>query len=428
MHSFTFVTALLGLSASVKAHMMMNTPVPANPSTTTTSPLDGESILYPCQAGTGGVYDGESTVMEAGGRQSLAFTGSAAHGGGSCQISVTYENPPPADQSKWKVIHTILGGCPSSAAGNVPPQGTGPSGFPEGRQCAPGESGECISSFEFPIPSELMNGDVFVAWTWFNKIGNREMYMTCAAAQITGGSDDPSFVNGLPSMFVANIPGECQTSEGVLDIPNPGESIERNGETDEGALGTCTASNGAPSNGGVVQGPANDSADDSVDESVGNSSPNFGGNDGNTVSGGNSFGFNTDDGSSSGETVPDRGAILPEIPDTDEGTSSEDPVTPPAAAAPVNDLPVNSPSADSSGCGAGFISCETPNSIVCVGDSGFGHCDIDNCARVKPLSQGSVCRNGLIARKVKRSVRQSSARHGLLHSQHRRRLAEGGSY
>ena len=411
--------------------MSMNQPVPLNPSTISTSPLNGENFLFPCQGGEAGSYDGDSNTFQAGGQQTLSFTGSAVHGGGSCQISVTYENPPPADKSKWKVIHTIMGGCPSNAAGNLVTSGSDANNRPDGAECAPGESGECKNVFEFPVPADLPNGEIFVAWTWFNKIGNREMYMNCAAAEITGGSDDTSFLDSLPEMFVANIPGECTTNEGVLEIPNPGESVERHEESSPNSIGTCGSGGSGGSSGGDVTPPSNGSGSGSGDAPVTSepASPPDGG-DGSDDSNDFNQGFNGQnrggsfvpiDGEEGAETAPiDPNPVAPVNPPANRQ---------PAGDAPIDEAPVNSPSAGNGQCPQGFISCTEPGKMVCEGTTSFGICDIDNCAKVMPLAVGSVCENGVMAHKVKRSsVRGlSSANHGRLHYQHRRRLADASS-
>ena len=380
--------------------MLMSKPVPLNQALIQNSPLNGENFLFPCQAGESGTYEGETNTFQAGGQQTLSFTGSAVHGGGSCQISVTYDNPPPADKSKWKVIHTIMGGCPSNAAGNLVPVGN------DGAECAPGESGECKNVFEFPVPADLPNGQVFVAWTWFNKIGNREMYMNCAAAEITGGSDDTSFLDSLPEMFVANIPGECTTGEGVLEIPNPGESVERHEESDPNSLGTCSSGGSGGSGGGAITPPSNGAgsgSDGSSDSNQGNNGPSRGGS------------FLPEDDTDDADTVP-----------ADPAAPISAPIdSPPTGNAPVSEAPVNSPSVGNGQCAEGFIACPEPGRMVCEGTTSFGICDIDNCAKVMPLAFGSKCENGVVAEsKVKRSVHGSlSANHGRLHYQHRRRLA-----
>ena len=52
--------------------------------------------------------------MAVGSQQSLSFTGSAVHGGGSCQISLTKDLKPTKD-TDFRVILSIEGGCPASA-------------------------------------------------------------------------------------------------------------------------------------------------------------------------------------------------------------------------------------------------------------------------------------------------------------------------
>ncbi|EGS21088.1 uncharacterized protein CTHT_0029290 [Thermochaetoides thermophila DSM 1495] len=152
--------------------------------------------------------------MQKGTPQILAFTGTAVHGGGSCQVSITYDNPPTAT-SKFKVIHSIQGGCPArNAAGNL---GNDPNAI------NPDE-------YEFKIPTDLPSGNATLAWTWLNKIGLREFYMQCASIEIEGEGGSQAAFDALPDMFIANIPqGEgCKTEE-RKDIlyPDPGNSVEK---------------------------------------------------------------------------------------------------------------------------------------------------------------------------------------------------------
>ncbi|KEQ75657.1 hypothetical protein M436DRAFT_12732, partial [Aureobasidium namibiae CBS 147.97] len=189
--------------AKSNAHVIMNTPTPYGFSTLQTSPLNGQGYNFPCQSGSrANAFDGTgvSNPMKVGQDNDLKFTGSATHGGGSCQLSVTYDYPPPADKSKWKVIHSYIGSCPVTAQGNIA---------------------------QFQIPEGMKNGNATLAWTWFNKIGNREMYMNCAPISISGGSDDDTFYNNLPELFVANIPGQCKFDDGsfVVGFPDPGKFV-----------------------------------------------------------------------------------------------------------------------------------------------------------------------------------------------------------
>lgn len=50
------------------------------------------------------------------------------------------------------VIHSVIGGCPLAF------------------------------DYTFTVPAGVPAGkNVLLGWTWFNKVGNREMYMNCAA-------------------------------------------------------------------------------------------------------------------------------------------------------------------------------------------------------------------------------------------------------
>ena len=143
--------------ATSNAHMILNSPTPyGNP---TSSPLDPSGSNFPCKASDNS--DGKSTEMPIGSTQQLSFKGSAVHGGGSCQISLTTDNPA-KKSSKWQVIHSIEGGCPSkTATGNL---GDAP------------DATDLASKYEYTIPAGIKPGTYTLAWTWFNKIGNREMY------------------------------------------------------------------------------------------------------------------------------------------------------------------------------------------------------------------------------------------------------------
>ncbi|KAF2085103.1 lytic polysaccharide monooxygenase [Saccharata proteae CBS 121410] len=197
----TTIAAILGnLALSANAHMIMAQPVPYGVDTLNNSPLSG-SADFPCKQRTGVYKVSKMNEMAVGKEQPLSFKGSAIHGGGSCQISVSMDKEPTA-KSVFKVIHSIEGGCPGVDS-------------PE--------------TFNFKIPDGFPNGEFALAWTWFNKIGNREMYMNCAPITVTGGSSDTKVFDALPDMFVANVPGTttCKTPDSANAIfPNPGDSVE----------------------------------------------------------------------------------------------------------------------------------------------------------------------------------------------------------
>jgi hypothetical protein len=87
--------------------------------------------------------------------------------------------------------------------------------------CTGSSDVECVNqSFTFIIPNEVQNGNAILAWTWFNNVGNREMYMNCAPVLISGGSNQ---IYSLPGLFTANIGNGCSTTEDFnTDFPSPG--------------------------------------------------------------------------------------------------------------------------------------------------------------------------------------------------------------
>ncbi|KAH8702079.1 hypothetical protein BGW36DRAFT_356220 [Talaromyces proteolyticus] len=201
--------------------MIMNTPYPFGDGLNN-SPLAADGSDFPCKQRGDKTYFMETgdplgkNRFPVGSNQTLSFTGSAVHGGGSCQISLTTDLTP-SKASQWFVIHSIEGGCPAMPATidqNLPAN----------------PSGNGASTFEFTIP-DIAVGRYTLAWTWFNRIGNREMYMNCAPIEVTHLSTKRSDIaykraNEYPEMFVANI-GGCTTKENFdIRFPNPGDSVQ----------------------------------------------------------------------------------------------------------------------------------------------------------------------------------------------------------
>ncbi|RPB14274.1 hypothetical protein P167DRAFT_583844 [Morchella conica CCBAS932] len=144
----------------------------------------------------------------AGSMQSFRTEGAAVHGGGSCQVSLSYDGG-----GTFRVIKSWIGTSP-----NPHPA------FPVPRSC-PAEN----TPFNFAIPPSAPSGAALFAWTWFNKIGNREMYMNCAVVTITGGGSGFASMVDNPRIFVAQIgTNACTVKEGVpVDFPNPGAVVVR---------------------------------------------------------------------------------------------------------------------------------------------------------------------------------------------------------
>ena len=220
-------SALALLASTAQSHMIMATPPPYG--SPDNSPLAADGSNFPCKAtsNTGGTV----TNMAIGAPQKLSFLGESVHGGGSCQVSLTTDTPA-TKNSKWMVIHSIEGGCPArNQAGNIGADDSASAPDPD--------------TYTFSIPTGITPGAYTLTWTWFNKVGNREMYMNCASVKVTGGSSKREIslnetqeyailelseraTASFPEMFVANIPvTDCTTAEAAdLKFPDPGASVE----------------------------------------------------------------------------------------------------------------------------------------------------------------------------------------------------------
>ncbi|KAF2769174.1 hypothetical protein EJ03DRAFT_272726, partial [Teratosphaeria nubilosa] len=192
----SLIAAGLGLKLAT-AHLFIYSPTPIE-GTAIKSPLDASGSNFPCHGVTLPTTGG--TAMSAGSTQLLAFdngdgANTAVHGGGSCQISITYEK----DASKLK----------------------------DPKNCDPKSNGvDCINSFNFTIPKGVKDGHAIMSWTWFNTVGNREIYQNCVNADLTGG--DGSEMEEFPTMFVANLESvdTCPTTQSVdLQFPFAGKYV-----------------------------------------------------------------------------------------------------------------------------------------------------------------------------------------------------------
>jgi hypothetical protein len=238
----TVLAAMLAMAPiTAHAHAIMAKPVPfGKPSK---SPLAAEGSNFPCQ----GIPPDTTTPANnwpVGSTQQLSWDlgTTAVHGGGSCQISVTTEKAP-TKATKWKVIHSFEGGCPINTPGNLANDDL--------------NKLDQIPHLPFQIPGELPNGDLIMAWTWFNKVGNREMYMDCAPVKVSGGASDTSEFDKLPDMAVANIgQGTCTTKEGGdYTFAEPGKYVTKGNGTTSFMPLCGTGADGAGGNTGAPAAP-----------------------------------------------------------------------------------------------------------------------------------------------------------------------------
>ncbi|GAB7357482.1 hypothetical protein MBLNU459_g0018t1 [Dothideomycetes sp. NU459] len=161
-----------------------------------TSPLLADGSNFPCKGYQNDRPATPVVTYTAGHKYNMTLAGSATHGGGSCQLSLSYDNG-----ATFRVIQSMIGGCPLS------------------------------STYNFTIPSYVPSGEAIFAWTWQNMVGNREYYMNCAEVTIQSSASrkrDTSSFNSLPFIWKANIPGvnNCTTTASENPVyPEPGPVV-----------------------------------------------------------------------------------------------------------------------------------------------------------------------------------------------------------
>ncbi|KAK5139446.1 hypothetical protein LTR04_003572 [Oleoguttula sp. CCFEE 6159] len=398
----TLGLAALGyLASSVNAHMMLNTPVPYGKSSLNNSPLMNDMSDFPCKLRPGAFDITTMNTIPVGVPQPLSFIGGATHGGGSCQVSVTLDKEP-TKNSQWKVIHSIIGGCPSNATGNL-------SGNPAGTDA---------SVFEFSVPTGMPNGQYTLAWTWFNKIGNREMYMNCAPITVTGGGSDNSVFDTLPDMFVLNIAeGQCQSVEGEdFAFPSPGASVETGalavpGSSMRGSgcasvtkLGAGAGSAGSPA--APTATPATSYAASSSDAATTTAAL--------TSSGPAATGGAVSGSSDSVVTMTTTSTVTTtasSVPSSSAAATSIVPVSSSTGATSGSGNASSGSTASTGSCTGGRIPCTKLDEFVCIGKSEFGICEPDNCATPQPLAQGTTCTNGNVQKRSMRVAQHMKGPH-----------------
>ncbi|KAJ5184123.1 hypothetical protein N7492_001739 [Penicillium capsulatum] len=248
MKGIAVLASLLATTAT--AHMQMSKPYPirsplnkegkGEKDYSYTNPLESSGQNYPCKGYAKDEFDSQADYAP-GQSYEMELEGSATHDGGSCQLALTYDRG-----ETFKVIESMLGDCPKA------------------------------KKYKFEIPSDAPSGEALLAWSWFNKVGNREMYMNCAMVTIGGAGHNKSesavettnhkpaaakphekkpaankdaahapmekqhapkeqrdmnkkmSFDSLPELFVANVnqKGKCTTIEGeAVNFPKPGDHV-----------------------------------------------------------------------------------------------------------------------------------------------------------------------------------------------------------
>lgn len=362
MFAYAQAAALVAASSllltPVTAHMLINSPPPTQQSATK-DPLDASGDNFPCHQWVAPSAGG--TKMAAGSSQTLSWhlgggANTATHGGGSCQMSITYETDAAKvkDPKNWYVIHSFEGGCMTQNLGNLPTS----------INCAADQQygDNCVNTFNFTIPKGVKNGNAIMAWTWFNNVGNRELYMNCINTELSGG--DGSEMDTFPSLFVANMAdvNQCATVEEKTTLfPFPGKYVTKAPKYNYPAAVPAGCEDiGAPASG-------NDGADS-------NSSPS---------PSPSASASSSASSSSTANTAP--------TPSSSASSTSSTAAQPSAS---------GSGSSSSSGsCTNGKLKCSKPGQIFCIGNTQWAECDVDNCAVPMSLAAGTQCKNGQFYRR-----------------------------
>jgi hypothetical protein len=345
--------------------MILDSPVPYGRPTLNNSPLDGAGSDFPCKL-RAGVYDlTQMNNWTAGEPQTIRFLGSAVHGGGSCQFSVS-EDLQPTKSSQWKVVLSVVGGCPASVEGNL----------------AGGLTDQGAGTFEVVLPKEIPNGRYTFAWTWFNRQGNREMYMNCAPITVSGGGNDSAFLASLPDMFVANLPSSaCATVENFDYIfPDPGDAVVTRGQASltTGLVGAGCASMTALGGGSGAVHSVDEFSSSSSDQDSTTAKASF------TITHGSQSSTLAEKAFAQGTTRTSDSQALTAVTTLMLASEGLTPASTSLAA----------PRVESSTC----IPCSPNGGLICIDQNLFGLCNL-GCARPQQVASGTVCLNGRILRR-----------------------------
>ncbi|KAK1751225.1 hypothetical protein QBC47DRAFT_392516 [Echria macrotheca] len=386
MPSFASIaTGLLAALPLVAGHMEMSFPPPFrskfNPHATNidysmTSPLSADGSNFPCkgyQADLGTPAGASTATFAPGSTHNFTIVGGASHGGGSCQASLSYDGG-----KTFTVIKSIIGGCPLS------------------------------SSYDFTIPADAKTGDALFSWSWFNELGNREMYQNCAPITIGGGAAKRDVViqeraaafSSRPPMFVANVGNGCKTLDSTdVTFPNPGPDVQEGGgkpAPPSGSCGSAAPAGGAGAGGGSGSSPA-----------PGSGSGNGGGNGAPAPAPTQSSAPAPTSAAPPKPSATRPGGIFITVPTAAEPTTLQTATkTPPAAApsaapaapapAPVAPAPAApAPAPPASGSGAANTGpCTDEGAWNCIGGTSFQRCASGSWSAVIPMAPGTKCTPG----------------------------------
>lgn len=370
------------LLASVNSHIIMEQPVPYSVDKIDNGPINKSQ--FPCKSQLGFTVS-KMNSMAVGQQQTVKFKGTAVHGGGSCQLSVTMDTEPTVN-SVFKVIKSIEGGCPGV-------DGT-------------------TNEYNFELPASIPNGKATFAWTWFAKMsGAPEMYMNCAPIEVTGGASDNTAFNALPDMLVANLGEGCTTAQNfATKFPNPGSEVQMGNTNDQkppnGNCGSSGSSPAPPSSpgGGSPSSPSSPAAPPAGQPSPPASQPSSPAAPSSAPVMSNPGGVFAPGASSAAGAPAQTSTTLVTVTAVPSPAQPPAPVSPgtgaPAVPAQPSAAPAPGYGSPSSGSPSGGASgtCTQNGAVVCNGEKQFGLC---NNGKVvwQDVAAGTACTNGVISKR-----------------------------
>jgi hypothetical protein len=391
----TVFLAATAIFASANAHVLMKSPVPYSVDKLDNSPISKSQ--FPCKSQNGFTIS-TMNQMAAGTKQTLELSGSAVHGGGSCQLSVTLDMEPTAN-SVFKVIKSMEGGCPG-----VDSQ---------------------ANAYDFELPTSIPNGKATFAWTWFSKLsGQPELYMNCAPIEVTGGASDKSAFEALPNMLVANLDKSCESVPNTaIQFPDPGSVVQKGSTNDLKAPtgSSCGASGGSPPADGSPSaqpsspaGQPSSAPQPSSPPGQYTPAPQPTAPSGGSPAGGSSMAAPPNataappsnpggvfaPGASGAPTQTSTTLVtVTGAPTAAQPTVPASPgtATPAQPSSPSTGGGSGAPSSPSTGGGSG-TSCSTNGAIVCNGEKQFGLCNNGNVVW-QDVASGTACTNGVVSRR-----------------------------
>lgn len=237
--------------------------------------------------------------------------------------------------------------------------------------------------------------------------------MNCAPITVSGGTDNDDALKSLPAMFVANIPTtECTTTEGDdVVFPDPGSSVE--------TAGSATPGKPTGPKCGAAAAPADSYGSNTSDSPTTTQAPGYGAGSGSPsneastlviptygvakgvgdVVTATTLATVTASGYSSVATGSTQATGAPQLPTSySESSAGSD-------TSQSTDTGSNG-TTSTGGCTSGAVQCNSPGNVVCIGDSQWGLCNIDNCAVPRDLAAGTSCSGGVVSKRhVSRHVR-----------------------